>query len=119
MSAETILKELDRFGISVRVVGGNLRFRPARALQARPELLEKVRKAKPELLALLQRHPDVPRAEWDESAAQQMLLETNERLRLAYPPEKVCAGHVLPLWTDHTEKLRKKWRRSQNWPGRS
>jgi len=105
VSAEAILEELGRFGISVRVVGENLRCRPAQALRDRPELLEKVRQAKPELVALLQRHPDLLRARWDELAAQQLLFQTNERLRLAYPPPKVCAGRVLPLWTDYTNAI--------------
>jgi hypothetical protein len=51
MSPESILAELDRRGIELSASGDRLRFRPIEAIP--PDLLEELRKHKPNLLRLL------------------------------------------------------------------
>ncbi len=51
MSPESILAELDRRGIELSASGNRLRFRPIEAVP--PDLLEELRKHKPNLLRLL------------------------------------------------------------------
>lgn len=51
MGAESVLAELRSCGVELRVAGDRLRFRPAEAVS--PELLDKLRTYKPEVLRLL------------------------------------------------------------------
>jgi hypothetical protein len=55
MTVQTLLDELAARGVTVRVVGPNLRLAPKAAVT--PEITETVRAHKPELLALLRPSP--------------------------------------------------------------
>src|SRR4030042_1131328 len=58
MTATDLLADMNRAGIELQADGDKLRYRPLSAMT--PDLAERLKACKPELLALLNKTPDIP-----------------------------------------------------------